>query len=129
MRVNDGKEKLILDLLANDYTKAILAKASDGECSASQLSQSLDIPLATVYRQIKSLEDLRLIQHTRTIGSGTRSEERFYRCRVREVKISIHDGMFLVETTEEDSGDKLIRLWKGLANHEKDTQGESKDHK
>jgi predicted transcriptional regulator len=120
MKLENGKEKLIIDLLANDYTKSILSLSSEKECSASQLSQKLGIPLATVYRILKKLEDIELIRHTKTIRSDAGNEEKFYRCGICEVNISIRDGMFSVELSKEDHGDQIIRLWKGLAHPRKD---------
>jgi predicted transcriptional regulator len=115
MKTNTDKEELIIGLLANNYSKAILSLTSKKECSASMLSQELNIPLATVYRKLRQLEDTGLIQHIKTIINLFGIEEKFYRCRIREVKISINEGMFSVELTKEDQSDKIIWLWKRLA--------------
>ncbi len=115
MMTNNNKEELIIDLLANNYSKAILSLTSKKECSASQISQELDIPLATVYRKLKLLEEAELIQHAKTIINIFGNEEKFYQCILLEVKIVINDGKFSVELKKEDSSDKIIRLWKRLA--------------
>jgi predicted transcriptional regulator len=44
-------EEQLFELLANKYSRPILSLTSKKECSASQLSQELDIPLATLYQE------------------------------------------------------------------------------
>jgi predicted transcriptional regulator len=109
----DGEE--VFDLLANKYSRTILSLTSIKECSASQLSQELDIPLATVYRKLKPMESTGLIQHVKTIINLSGNEEKYYRCAIREATVHIHNGKLTVDFKKEDHSDKIVRLWKRLA--------------
>ena len=113
--MNSSDEEIVFELLANKYSRTILSLTSVKECSASQLSQELDIPLATVYRKLKQLESSGLVQHVKTIINLSGNEEKYYRCAIREATVNIHDGIFSVDFKKEDHSDKIIRLWKRLA--------------
>ena len=115
MNSDPGDEEIVFELLANKYSRTILSLTSIKECSASQLSQELDIPLATVYRKLKLMESTGLIRHVKTIINLSGNEEKFYRCAIREATVHIHDGIFSVDFKKEDHSDKIIRLWKRLA--------------
>lgn len=115
MNSNPGHEEIIFELLANNYSRTILSLTSIKECSASQLSQELDIPLATVYRKLKLMESTGLIRHVKTIINLSGNEEKFYRCAIREATVHIDNGILSVDFKKEDQSDKIIRLWKRLA--------------
>lgn len=115
MNLDPGDEETVFELLANKQSRMILSLASIKECSAAQLSQELEIPLATVYRKLKPLESAGLLKHVKTIINISGNEEKYYRCAIREAKINIHDGTFSVDFKKEDHSDKIIRLWKRLA--------------
>ena len=115
MSPDPGEEEIVFELLANKYSRTILSLTSIKECSASQLSQELDIPLATVYRKLKLMENTGLLRHVKTIINLSGNEEKFYRCAIREATVHIHDGIFSVDFKKEDHSDKIIRLWKRLA--------------
>lgn len=115
MSPDPGEEEIVFELLANKYSRTILSLTSIKECSASQLSQELDIPLATVYRKLKLMESTGLLRHVKTIINLSGNEEKFYRCAIREATVHIHEGIFSVDFKKEDHSDKIIRLWKRLA--------------
>jgi predicted transcriptional regulator len=85
------------------------------ECSASQLSKELGIPLATVYRKLKLMESTDLLKHVKTIINLSGNEEKYYRCAIREATVQIHNGLFSVDFKTEDHSEKIVRLWKRLA--------------
>ncbi|MFZ3167782.1 MAG: helix-turn-helix domain-containing protein [Candidatus Methanoperedens sp.] len=114
MSSNPGDE-MFFELLANKYFQTILSLTSKKECSANQLSQELDIPLATVYRKLKLMENTGLVKHVKSIINLSGNEEKYYRCAIREATVHIHDGIFSVDFKREDHSDKIIRLWKRLA--------------
>ncbi|VVB85338.1 Helix-turn-helix domain protein [uncultured archaeon] len=110
----DGEEQVI-ELLANKHSRAIISLTSVKECSAIQLSQELDIPLATVYRKLKLLEAAGLIQHVKTIINLQGNEERYFRCAISKATVHINNGVISVEVKKEERNYKIIRLWKRLA--------------
>ena len=62
-----NSEADFLEILGSKYINAILSRTSVKECSASELSNELNIPLATVYRKLKLLEDSGLVENVKTI--------------------------------------------------------------
>ncbi|HEY9245887.1 MAG TPA: helix-turn-helix domain-containing protein [Candidatus Methanoperedens sp.] len=120
MNSNPCDDENIFVLLANRYSRMILSLTSKKECSASQLSQELGIPPATVYRRLKLLESTGLIRHVKTIINLTGNEEKYYRCAIREVSVNFHNGNLSVGFKKEESDDKIIRLWKRLAHPDED---------
>ncbi len=109
------KEEILIELLGDKYSRAILSMTSRMECSALQLCTELGIPLATVYRKLKLLEDSGLIKHVKTIIHLSGNEEKYYRCLVHEVKVNFHKGMLSVNLKMEDCNDKIVRLWKRIS--------------
>ncbi len=108
-------KEMLIELLGNKYSRSILSLTSNMECSAFQLCHKLGIPLATVYRKLKLLEDFGLIRHVKTIIHLSGNEEKYYRCAVRDINVSFQKGMLSVNMNMEDCNDKIIRLWKRLA--------------
>ncbi len=104
-------EETFVELLGNKHTRAILSLTSRMECSAIQLCKELGIPLATVYRKLKLLENTGLIRHVKTIIHLSGNEEKYYRCAVNEVKVSFKKGTFSVNFEMENCSDKIVRLW------------------
>jgi len=108
-------EEMLIELLGNKSSRAILSLTSRMECSALQLCLELGIPLTTVYRKLKVLEETGLIKHVKTIINLSGNEEKFYRCSINAVTVNFNRGMFDVSFQMEESDDKIIRLWKRLA--------------
>ena len=107
--------EIVFEQLANKYSRRILSLTSIKECSASQLSQELGIPPATVYRKLKFMENSGLVRHVKTIINLSGNEEKFYRCAISEATVHIHNGIISLDFRKEDQSDKIIRLWKRLA--------------
>jgi len=115
------KGEKFIELLGDKYSREILSLTSSMECSALLLCKELGIPLATVYRKLKFLEDAGLIKHVKTIIQLSGNEEKYYRCVIHEVKVNIHKGILSINLTMVDCNDKIVRLWKRL------TQSSSQD--
>lgn len=109
------EDETLIELLGNRYSRAILSLTSSVECSALQLCHDLGIPLATVYRKLKLLEDAGLVKHVKTIIHLSGNEEKYYRCLIDEAKVSFHEGEFSVNLKRQDYNGKIVRLWKRLA--------------
>lgn len=115
MNQDQDHEEIVFELLANKYSRRILSLTSIKECSASQLNQELGIPLATVYRKLKFMENSGLLRNVKTIINLSGNEEKYYRCAISEATVHIHNGMISLDFKKEDQSDKIIRLWKRLA--------------
>jgi predicted transcriptional regulator len=115
MNLELGDEDIVFEMFADKQSRMILSLASIKEYCASQLSQELGIPLATIYRKLKLMESAGLLKHVKTIINLSGNEEKYYRCAIREATVHIHDGTFSVDFKKEDHSEKIIRLWKRLA--------------
>lgn len=114
-------EETFVELLGNKHTREILSLTSRMDCSAIQLCKELGIPLATVYRKLKLLENTGLIRHVKTIIHLSGNEERYYRCAINEIKVSFKKGALSVNFEMENCDDKIVRLW--MRFDQPDTQG------
>ncbi len=108
-------EEMLIELLGNKSSRAILSLTSRMECSAIQLCHELDIPLTTVYRKLKILEDTGLIKNVKTIINLSGNEEKYYRCLINAVTVNFNKGLLDVSLQMEDYNDKMVRLWKRFA--------------
>lgn len=105
-------EKDFLGILGSKYVNTILSRTSVKECSASELSNELNIPLATVYRKLKLLEESGLLENIKTIIDISGNEEKFYRCLISEATVTFHKGKLSVKVEMMDHVNKINRLWK-----------------
>jgi len=101
-----------LEILGSKYINAILSRTSVKECSASELSNELNIPLATVYRKLKLLEESGLVENAKTIINISGNEEKFYRCLISEATVYFHEGKLSVKVEIMGHVNKITRLWK-----------------
>jgi Fe2+ or Zn2+ uptake regulation protein len=107
-----------LGILGSKYINAILSRTSVKECSASELSNELKIPLATVYRKLKLLEESGLVENVKTIINISGNEEKFYRCLISEATVNFHDGKLSVKVEIMGHVNKITRLWKRFTKSE-----------
>jgi len=108
----DNNKTDFLEILGNKYMNAILSRTSVKECSASELCNELNIPLATVYRKLKLLTDSGLIETVKTVINISGNEERFYHCLLSEATVNFHGGKISVNMKIMDNGNKITRIWK-----------------
>lgn len=110
---NTGNSKIdFLEILGSKYIKTILSRTSVKECSAGELSNELNIPLATVYRKLKLLEESGLVENVKTIINISGNEEKFYRCLISEATVNFHEGKLSVKVEIMGHVNKITRLWK-----------------
>ncbi len=105
-------EDTVIEILGNKSSREILSLTSQMECSATQLSHELGIPLTTVYRKLKLLEDAGLVKHVKTTINLSGNEEKYYRCAINAIKVNFIRGMLDVSLQMEDYNDKIVRFWK-----------------
>ncbi len=113
-----NNENEFIKLFAEDSLRAIISMTSKKECSALQISRELNIPLTTVYRKMKILENASIIKHIKTVIDLSGNEERYYRCTIREATVKLCDGEFSIHIEKLDCTDKFSRVWKRLAKPE-----------
>ena len=112
MKTDKKNEYAALELLADEYSRAILSLTSRKEYSATQLSQELDMPLATVYRKLKLMENAGLICHVKTIINQYGNEEKYFKCAIREINVYLNGEKVTINFKKKDFRESIVRLWK-----------------
>ena len=107
-----NSEADFLEILGSKYINAILSRTSVKECSAGELSNELNIPLATVYRKLKLLEESGLVENVKTIINISGNEKKFYRCLISDATVNFHEGKLSVKVEIIGHVNKITRLWK-----------------
>jgi DNA-binding transcriptional ArsR family regulator len=111
----------VLDLLSDEYARDILAATSTEPMSANSLSERCDASLPTIYRRIERLQEQDLLeQRLRIDEDGTQRE--VYSARLASFSLELDAGSYesTIERTdrdpihEEDTVDRLKRMWEGL---------------
>lgn len=115
MTSKTSDQRIMLELLANENSRDILCLTCAKEQSANQLSKELNIAPATIYRNLRHLEDAGMIQNVKIMMDYHGNEEKYYRCSVRRIIIDINNGKLDIRSEKEILGDRIIRLWKRIA--------------
>ena len=79
----------VIEALADAESRAIIFSIIRRGKTASALSDSLKIPLSSVYKKLSDLEDLTLIKVEKTILSEKGRRFKVYRSRINKAEISI----------------------------------------
>ena len=79
----------IIEALADAESRSIIFSTTRKGKTASNLSESLKIPLSSVYKKLSELEDLTLIEVEKTILSENGRRFKVYKSRINKAEISI----------------------------------------
>ena len=79
----------VIQALADAESRAIIFSIIRKGKTASNLSESLKIPLSSVYKKLADLEDLTLIEIEKTILSEKGRRFKIYKSRINKAEISI----------------------------------------
>ena len=79
----------IIEALADAESRAIVFSIIKKGKTASDLSNSLKIPLSSVYKKLSDLEDLTLVEIEKTILSDTGRRFKVYKSRINKAEILI----------------------------------------
>ena len=79
----------VIEALADAESRAIIFSIIKKGKTASDLSNSLRIPLSSVYKKLSDLEDLTLIEIEKTILSDTGRRFKVYKSRINKAEILI----------------------------------------
>jgi predicted transcriptional regulator len=103
----------VLGALGKEYSAEIL-EATGTPASAQQLSEDLDIPIATCYRRVNELSEAGLLTlHDQPLTDEHRRTN-VYRRTVDEVTLSFGDGLSVDVTERSVVKSKLDDVWQNL---------------
>ena len=104
----------IIEVLGNKYNPEILDAAGEPK-SAQELSDELDVPIATCYRRINELTDAELLElHDRPLSEEHR-RIKVYRRSVDGVTISFDDGLRVDLEQRTEVTNKLDEVWRRMS--------------
>ncbi len=84
------------------------------EMSASELSEHCNIPLQTVYRLLKQLEDDKLVKIIRMKLDDRGHHYRIFKANISKILVMLDGNGLEVKLIEEDKADRLASMWKSL---------------
>lgn len=104
----------IIEVLGNKYNAEILSAASEPK-SAQELSDELDVPIATCYRRINELTDADLLElHDRPL-SDERRRVKIYRRNVEAVHLTFENGLGVELEERSEVKNKLDAVWRTIS--------------
>ena len=105
----------LIEVLGNKYNTDILSATTEPK-SAQDLSDELDVPIATCYRRIDELTDADLLTlHDRPLSDEHR-RIKVYRRNVDKVEVNF-DGGVSVDIAERSAvKNKLDEVWRTMSN-------------
>jgi predicted ArsR family transcriptional regulator len=104
----------ILQTLGNKYSAEIL-NATDEPQSAQELSDQLEIPIATCYRRIDELTEHGLLELHDNILSDDRRRIKVYRRNVDTVHIDFEESLTVDIEERSEVTNKLDEAWRTLS--------------
>ncbi|MFB6161911.1 MAG: winged helix-turn-helix domain-containing protein [Halococcoides sp.] len=104
----------LLRTLGNKYSAEIL-DATDEPRSAQDLSDELDIPIATTYRRIDELTEHDLLELHDSVLSEDRRRIKVYRRNVDEVRVDFDESLSIVVEERSEVANKLDEAWRTLS--------------
>ncbi|MFW6458253.1 MAG: ArsR/SmtB family transcription factor [Halodesulfurarchaeum sp.] len=105
---------VVLRVLGNKYNGDIL-RATHEPKSAQELSEELDIPIATAYRRIEELIDHDLLKLEGREFSEEGRRTKVYRRTVDEISVSFGRGEFEIDFKERtEAKNNLVDVWSDL---------------
>lgn len=104
----------VLLALGNEYNAAILG-ATDEPRSAQDLSETLDIPIATCYRRIEELTEADLLERDDRVLSDDRRRVSVYRRTVDRIVVDFDDDSYAVAIDDRaDPRNTPEEAWRSL---------------
>jgi predicted transcriptional regulator len=103
----------VLNALGREYSAEILGAAGTPK-SAQDLSEELDVPIATCYRRVNELAEVGLLTlHDRPLNDEHRRTS-VYRRTVDEVRLTFEDGPSIETDERSVVKSKLDDVWRSL---------------
>ena len=102
-----------IEVLGNKYNPEILDATGEPK-SAQELSDELDVPIATCYRRINELEETDLLElHDRPLSDEHR-RIKVYRRSVDTVEVTFRDGLNVELEERSEVQNKLDQVWQTM---------------
>lgn len=97
-----------VEALGDEYSVRILGLTSRRESSAKQISESLDIPIATVYRRLEDLQGAGLLDEAGTELNDEGKRVTLYESLISSVTVSFESGEPVVDFERQSEAARTI---------------------
>lgn len=105
----------VFDILADEYSREILAHANDAPMSAQELAKALDAHHTTVYRRLERLEDLDLITGQQRVDPEDGHHYTVYKTTLEEMNVNLTRDQYNVTIRRvEDPIDRMAQMWQQI---------------
>ena len=104
----------LLRTLGNKYSAEIL-DATEEPKSAQDLSDQLDIPIATCYRRIDELTDHDLLELHDNVLSDDRRRIKVYRRNVDAIEVAFEESLLIDVQERSEVTNRLDEAWRTLS--------------
>ena len=101
----------ILTTLSDEQNREIIKLVTNSELTILQISNMLNIPLSTVYRKTRKLEELKMIKKTKVIRTLEGLDESYYKNWTYEIVVTYRNGELSYKLEHVKIDDKIVRLW------------------
>ena len=109
--MDDFEPRDVLELMADEYAREILAHLSRQQMSAKELSDVADVSERTVYRRLEQLQSFDLISEELEIDRQGNHHKR-YRATFQKLTVELTDAGYEVNLQiKEDAADRFARMW------------------
>lgn len=107
----------MLELLDDEYARAILTETSAEPMSAQTLSERCDASVTTIYRRLDRLQDCDLVEE-QLQPQPDGNHYKLYVSRLESFSVAFEDGEMHADLerrdAEEDVADRFTRMWEDL---------------
>lgn len=104
----------VLDLVADDYAREILAQTSRRPMSAAELVEACGVSERTVYRRLEQLQSFGLVREELQIDQHGHHRKR-YEAILKSLRVVLDDGEYEIRLQiVEDTADRFARMWENI---------------
>lgn len=109
--MGEPESEQVLDLLADDYAREILAYLSKQPMLVEELGEKCDGSKSTIYDRVDQLQSVGLVSENLQIDPQGHHRKQ-YETILNAVLVTFADGQYEVQLEiEEDAPDRFARMW------------------
>lgn len=111
--------KEVFDLLADEYSREILAKANQQPMSALELADACDAHHSTIYRRINRLQSYDLLSEQQRIDPTGGHHHTVYQTKLQSVSVNLNGDQYEVNLKiSKDPVDRIAEIWREMRGEE-----------
>lgn len=111
----DLTDETVMQAASDEVSRAVLAACIPEARPVKEISDAIDVPLATVYRRVDALQEdgLLVVERSALREDGSRYD--LYRSRVEDILLRVSaDGTSVAWSTLASVEDRIARMWEQM---------------